>query len=145
MVAHFHRLFPFLFLVSLFVVGIFANDVDADLVNDMRIKASDDVAQRYVNANLKYKHHRSSYPPSHIPDFHQTAWELAHSQGVIPLETVKPVVGYERNLLGLSKKEVYGPKQTWFYSVIQPWTVLARGMRLVDLTGSGKHQAAIVL
>ena len=134
----------FVFLLCLLNPAIFADDTEQSVAQRMRELAQDHIRRRFDMYGRSYVPY-GPYLHLQIPDFHQSAWEFARSQGVHPLEIQRPIVGYKSRIFGFGRKEVYGPRQQWFYSIIQPETDLGERMGLVDWTGEGQHKEASVV
>ena len=133
-----------IFLVALvaFASVAFAVDPSDEVASDKLTQARAQQGGMFAADGRKWKL-RGEFNPLRVPDFHSSAWELANSEGVMPLGVVYRVTRTPRSFGRVT--ETSGPTENFFYSIVQPGTHLGRRMGLIDPSPRAKHKAASVL
>ncbi|SPO26920.1 uncharacterized protein UTRI_10389_B [Ustilago trichophora] len=133
MVPNYRVLRRFLFFIALPIVSALSShhrETDIDWL--MRSRSYGHQAIVFRQADAKWKQARRSIEPD-VPKFAQRALKQA-AAGSVYVGTHRPVIRNSKRRMGLQRVKVFGPKELYFYHVIEPEQDLGKDMELFDGT-----------
>lgn len=125
MIASFYRIVA----LCLFVAGVPSQAMMHGVDGDMVFKAHEHQFQVHQRAGQDFELVQADVPFSNDGEFFKDAFQHAEG-GSKYLGSNNPVVGSSSRYMGFVKSDKKGPRQMYFYSLIQPEDKLGRKMDL---------------
>ncbi|SPO27272.1 uncharacterized protein UTRI_10389 [Ustilago trichophora] len=126
----FHRLFLLIAVLTVGVLSLHSKETDTDWL--MRSRAYGHQATVYRQADAEWRQVRKNIKPD-VPKFVERALEQA-AAGSVYVGIHRSIIRTSKRRMGLPRVRVFGPKELYFYHVIEPTHDLGKDMELFDGT-----------